>query len=57
MNPSKIHIRNLIDFGLISLLELRDISTFKFFVGVIVAAAVQGASCNNNNNNSFVLLI
>jgi hypothetical protein len=55
MKPSKILVRNLIDFELISLLELRDISKFKCFVGVVVATVLQGASCSNNN--SFVFLI
>jgi hypothetical protein len=44
MDPSKILVRNLIDFGLISFLELRGTSKFKCFVGVIVATDVAGAT-------------
>jgi hypothetical protein len=43
MNPSKMLVRNLINFELISLLELRGFSKFKCFFIVIVATRVQQA--------------
>jgi hypothetical protein len=45
MNPSKILVRNLIDFGLISLLELKGASEFKCFVSVIDATIAGQNTC------------
>jgi len=57
MNPSKIIVRNLIDFELISLLELRGISKFKCFVSVIVATRVQQAVATTIATTTFLFCL